>query len=153
MDARIVVDGSTLKPGNLGPATGSVWLDVDEISFPVHGWNDFVVVVLRWWAVALRRVLRGDRGPHEINFIDGPYLVELSGSSGDSWTLALFDTGRTRRMRSQHQVRPRELVNSLILGSESVLSACRDTACWSSDATALEEAAAALRKEVSRLRN
>jgi hypothetical protein len=67
--ARIVVDASTLKPGSLGPATGSVWLDVEGVGFPMHGWNDFIVVVLGLWAAAVLRILRGDRGPHEINCV------------------------------------------------------------------------------------
>jgi hypothetical protein len=146
--ARIVVDAATLTPGSIGPATGTVWLDVEGVAFPSEKWNDFVVVVLGWWAAAVLRALRGEIGPHEVHFMDGPYLVELTAASRSDWRLALIDTGETRRLRRQYSVTPRQLVESIIIGSDSILRASRAAGHWSTDATKLEEATAGLRNEL-----
>jgi len=38
--------------------TGVVFFDFGSFQFPEKGWNDFIVVVLSWWLIALKRIDR-----------------------------------------------------------------------------------------------
>jgi hypothetical protein len=151
-EARIMVDPGTLRRGR-GPATGVVWLAIGHVAFPTAGWNDFVVVILGWWAKAVLQLLRGTSKREEVNFMDGPYLVEVSVVSPNEWEMRLFETGRAKHKRGGDTVDPSVLAESIVSAAESVLAACRERNYWSADADALADLEVSLRNEVPALNN
>jgi hypothetical protein len=152
-DARIVVDPSTLRPGRLGPATGAICLSLGQSSFPTAGWNDFVVVVLGWWAEAALQLMRGASDRADVNFIDGPYLVGLWVRSPGEWEVSLFEAGHENPPCGRALVSPACLVDSIVMAAEALLAACRERNCWSAEADQLERLQASLRAEVAAHRN
>jgi hypothetical protein len=120
---------------------------VGETAFPAAGWNDFIVVVIGWWARAVLQLLRGTSKREEVHFMDGAYLVELVKRSSSEWDIRLFETGGAKRLRSQETIDATLLVDSIVAASQSVLAACREHNLWSVDADALADQELALRKE------
>jgi hypothetical protein len=150
IQARIVVEPVTLRPGRLGSATGVIWLLIGEMAFPTADWNDSVVVVLGWWAKAALQLMRGISKREEVNFIDGPYQVRLAIRSADEWEIRLFATGPTCTPSGRAVVNPRALVDSIIAAAGALLTACRTMNCWSVEADVLERLEASLRKAAGR---
>ncbi|HTE55958.1 MAG TPA: hypothetical protein VK698_34130 [Kofleriaceae bacterium] len=148
--AIIVVDAATVRPGRAGPATGSIWVSLGELSFPMEGWNDFVVVILAAWVGAMVRLLRGSTTRERVHFMEGPYFVDvLHPAEGP---LRLRATGPPMRAeRACVDVEASPLVESLLSGSDAVLGACRAAACWTSDAEELESLLPALRRLATQL--
>jgi hypothetical protein len=149
--AYLVIDTETLRPGNLGPATANVWLMLDNSAFPVEGWNDFVVVILEAWVSALLRLLRGLSNCELVHFMDGPYVVELGALAAETLHLRAIKNGRDEVAHVDAKAIP--LIESLLVGSEGVLAACRAQDCWSADADKLSANLPALRREMMRLKN
>jgi hypothetical protein len=145
-EARLVVEPGTLKPGHKGPVTGGVWLSVGGRDFPASKWNDFVVVVLGWWAKAMHELVQGRVNHVEVHFMDGPYLVELNNRSPSEWDLRLVETGGLNKLRAQTSIAPGPLVESVMAASEAVLRECRKMSLWSVDTDALAEHLSALRQ-------
>ncbi len=118
--------------------------------FPARGWDDFVVVVLGWWAAALVRLLRGLSQREMLDFMDGPFTVETEIRSG---TLLLRGREGARRETERCSAEGPALpfVSAVLAESERVLLACSGSGWWSPDADALERATAELREERSRL--
>jgi len=73
--SSIIVDASSVQARAGGPVTGNLWLVIDGHEFPSHGWNDFVVVVMGWFAAALVPLFRGASTRESVSFMDGPYSV------------------------------------------------------------------------------
>lgn len=147
--SSIIVDVSSVKVRVGGPATGNLCFLVDGYEFPEHGWNDFVVVVLSWLAAALVLLFRGASTRESVNFMDGPYSIEISGpSSGMLW----FQPLESRKAQDGilGSAPAHEFARSLISQARDVLSACREQNWWSSDAAALESSLLSLEQECER---
>lgn len=149
--ARIVVDTGTLRPGGVGPATGTVWLALGNAAFPITDWNDFIVVILEAWVSALLRLLAGVSSHEIVHFMDGPYAVEVVSISASAFRLRAIEGGRHERICIDTNALP--LIESLLAGSEEVLNVARDRDCWSAEAEKLNVALPALRREAIRLKN
>jgi len=148
--ASLVVETASLRFRPDGPATGNVWLVLNGQEFPMRGWNDFVVVILGWWAAALLLVLRNE-SPHEmVEFMDGPYAVEVSRTlSGTLWFRALEGPGRNSEVViGEGLIKP--FAVGLVAQSREVLNACRRQGWWSEDAETLQSALEDLEQELSR---
>jgi hypothetical protein len=148
-EARLIVDAETLRSGSAGPSTGLIWVALDDVPFPMHGWNDFVVVILSAWTDALLRLTRAPSSRELVHFMDGPYAVELQLTSADML--------RMSALKNQVQVASIDanalvLIESVLDGSEQVLAACRAQNRWSRDEEALSEDLPMLRREAMRLR-
>lgn len=63
--------------------TGVVFFDFGEIKFPESEWNDYVVVILSWWLVALRDIVEGRVDTVELRFMDGPFWVSVRNFAND----------------------------------------------------------------------
>jgi hypothetical protein len=148
-ETRIVVDPKTIRPGGVGPATGNVWLALGQIAFPIKDWNDFVVVILEAWVSALVRLLRGVSEHERVHFMDGPYVVDVVCPFQGMLQLRAIEGGRHERACVNTQALP--LAESLLIGSEGILIACRDSSCWSTDADKLNALLPALQEEVAKL--
>ncbi len=138
-----------VRPG--GPATANIWLDINGCQFPMHRWNDFAVVVMGWWAVALLRLFRGVSSVERVDFMDGPYTVEVSKtSSGTLHFRALKGSDRTDEVAiAEGPAMP--FVLGLISQSREILDACKRHAWWSKDADVLESSVEVLNQESTRL--
>lgn len=150
-NARLIVDARTLRPGGVGPATGSVWLALGEGAFPVRDWNDFIVVVLDAWVSALLRLLSGASRSEIVHFMGGPYAVELDFISARAFRLRAIEGGHDEKACVDTSALP--LIENLLAASEAVLNVARDKNCWSTDAEKLSNALPELRREAIRLRS
>ena len=149
--ARLVVDPASIRTRGAGPATGSVWLALEEVAFPSKDWNDFIVVILEAWVGAVLRLLEGSSRNEIVHFMDGPYLVELSRTSAAILRLRAVENSYHEKASTDVEALP--LVESLLNGSEGVLAVCRGEQCWSADAEKLAESLPSLRRRVIQLRN
>lgn len=150
MSSAIRVDASSLETRAGAAATANVWLVLEGREFPSHGWNDFVVVVLAWWATALLRLLRGTSKKELVNFMDGPYTVEVSWPSPETFQLRALEGAKRNHERAVGSAPAVEFAISLIAQGRDILEACRQQEWWSSDAAALESALSALGQECGR---
>src|SRR5262245_3751542 len=146
MTTSIVVDPSSLRIRETTPATGDICLLLDSKPFPTESWNDFVVVVLGWWTAACARLLLGHSEAESVDFMDGPFTVELS--IIQSHTLSLRAMRRGRGQRS-HEVASADtslftFLDALLSASHAILDACRERNHWSPDVRILQHEAAAL---------
>jgi hypothetical protein len=73
VEVRIAEDSIELT--NLRVVTGVVFLDSGLVKFPEPDWNDYIVVILGWWLVALRNIVEGRMERVELRFMDGPFWV------------------------------------------------------------------------------
>ena len=150
IDARLIVDAETFRPGGVGPATGGVWLKAGSVVFPLVGWNDFVVVVVEAWAAALLRLLGGSSDREVVHFMDGPYRVELTACSKGEVTLrAIHDRREVACVRAS--VVP--LLESILAGGDATLLACRRHEHSSADVDRLGVDLPVLRRQMMRLRS
>jgi hypothetical protein len=148
--SSIIVDTTSLEARTGASATANLWLEIDGREFPCRGWNDFVVVVLAWWARALLRLFRGTSEKERVNFMDGPYAVEVSGPSSDTfWFRAIEGVERNHETASGGAPAV-EFAVSLIVQGREVLEACKQRGWWSSDAVALASSLNLLEQECGR---
>jgi hypothetical protein len=125
MSSLIIVDTSSVEARAGAAATANLWLVIDGREFPSRGWNDVVVVVLSWWATALLRLFHGTSTQERVNFMDGPYTVEVSGPlAGMLRFRALEGSGRTHET-ALGGAPAVEFATSVIAQGRQVLEACR----------------------------
>ncbi len=150
MDSFLTVNAATVMAPSDRSAIGNIWLDVEGYKFPAEDWNDFVVVVLGWWANAMLRLLRNDSANETVNFMDGPYAVEVSiTSAGMLRFRALEGIGRHIE-KATGEAPPIAFVESLISQSREVISACRHQGWWSRDADYLVSSLESVQLELAR---
>jgi hypothetical protein len=133
-----------------GVVFGNLFLQVNGLNFPDARWTDSVVVVLYWWCQAVLRLLQGEKGPIEVRYMEGPFLVEIRADGPAVWHLALVDAGLARRIRHRADIEASFLVHSILDTCDRALAACRRQGWSSTDVDRLATAAASLRKEMKR---
>ena len=120
-----------------GPVNGPIWLVLHGKAFPADGWDDFVVVVLGWWTAALERLISGSSRREIVDFMDGPYEVELAASDRD---VLRIETKRRDEDRGYSHVVDgdmKQVVSQVACQARRVLAECRRLDWWSGDADAL----------------
>ncbi len=133
-----------------GPATADIWLTINDHDFPILHWNDFIVVVLGWWAAALLRLMCNVSARETVNFMDGPYAVEISKiSDGLLQFRALEGVGRSREI-AIGDCSPLPFANELVSQARQVLNKCKRLGWWSVDADTLTAVLLALEAEIVR---
>jgi len=149
--SSIVVEVNSVRARPGGPATANIWLIVDGYEFPTPRWNDFVVVVLGWWVATLLVLLRNTSTRETVNFMDGPYAVEVSKTlSGMLKFRALEGSGRTREVATGEEP-AMPFILGLLSQSHEILEECKRQGWWSKDAETLESSLEALEQESGRL--
>lgn len=149
--ASVVAEADSVRVRLGGPATANIWVLIDGCEFPAHGWNDFVVVVLGWWVAALLLLLRNVSTQETVNFMDGPYAVEVSKTpTGMLQFRALEGADRSNEVAigEAHAV---PFVLGLISQSREILAECKRQGWWSEDAEALESSLNLLEQESAKL--
>jgi len=149
--ARIIAVPSTLRAGRHGPATADIWIVLDDVPFPAEHWNDFVVVILGWWAGALLNILRGKSLRERVSFMDGPHGVEVIRASEHDLELRAIDDHLPPTERARAITPAKELAHQVVAAAEAILATCRERQCWSRDADTLQALVAPLRAHISTL--
>jgi hypothetical protein len=149
LQAEIKIDlaDGRLTRSPAGLVLGDVWLAVDGSAFPTAQWWDFIVVVLGWWCQALLGLLGGEQGPIEVNFMDGPYRVELGPLANGSLHVVVIERDQKGHVAD---VEAGPLVLSVLSAAARILHECKRRNWWSRDEEALAQAREALRRAVLR---
>jgi hypothetical protein len=75
----ITVDLQTFRQSNqTGNVTGVIYVELASGPFPERNWSDFPVIVLSWWAEALRDLETSARHEVKWRFMDGPFSLTLT---------------------------------------------------------------------------
>jgi hypothetical protein len=133
--SNILVDLSSLARSSTGQITGTLSLRFAAMDFPDPNWNDFVIIVLTWWALELRRLLNGETSA-QLRFMDGPYLVELERVGADDLTVVLRKGNE--RMPLDERISVRELVDAAFKAMNAVVDVARRNGWASQDLRSLE---------------
>lgn len=139
MDAvHFELDASTVGRSPVsGLVTAGIWLRTSRCDFPATGWDDFAVLILSAWADASLRLRRNEARSSRVDFMDGPYHVEISPAAPDKWRLVLVETRRFHRADSELTVDSGKLVESLIDASTRLLTICEQRGWESPDSDRL----------------
>ena len=137
-EIHLVTDFKTLKVRDRGPAIAGIWLASGDTQFPIKGWSDFVVVVLGWWAVAIVRLMRSDSDKELVNFMDGPYSVELTRAQLGEIRLRMLAGAGGGREVAVGEADLQKFVTELTDHARDLLELCKLRQWWSADAETLE---------------
>ncbi len=150
---RAVLKLDTTRAGQTkaGLVFAGLSVQLNGRAFPDEAWTDAVVIVLAWWAEAAIRLLRGETGPIEVRFMEGPYVVAVRSCTENAWELSLVEKGLQRRSEST-KVEAAPLIFSIADACDAVLDLCRSRNWWSADAQTLAGAVANLRSQALGLR-
>jgi hypothetical protein len=140
----VEIDPGTIERSQSGSITGTIWLKIEAAEFPERTWNDFVVVILGWWANEAAELVAGTKTRGEFMFMDGPFSVSIA-ADGESWQL---DCNRRRRdgLVREHRAKAAatDIANSLVRSADAVIALCKRNAWQSSEIDELERGRAAL---------
>lgn len=145
--AILKLDTTRAGQTKAGLVYAGLWVELDGLAFPAAAWTDAPVVALTWWAEVAIRLLRGDPGPMEARFMEGPYLARVRSYSPGEWELCLIDTRPDGRCEVA-KVAAKALVSSISQACEATLELCRTRQWWSREATVLAAKTATLLTEV-----
>lgn len=136
-DIHLVVDLERFNVRPQGPAIAGIWFVSADIQFPMVGWLDFVVVVLRWIAEAMLGLLRNNVEMQRVHFMDGPYAVAVARTQSGRVQFWMFAGPSGGRVVAEGEADVRSFVDELVGQSRRLLEACRLRDWWSVDAEAL----------------
>jgi len=140
-DFEIVIDPDSLRVRT--STTGTIYVRAGSIFFPEIGWNDFPLVILGWWTAALIRLLEGQSDQEEWEFMDGPYLVRLTGNAEGRAKLA-FVRGDGVNPAGIADCTIDDLTDTLIKAAREVHDLCGENGSRASDVATLEQGLEAL---------
>lgn len=145
---RFELDASTIDRSRVsGLVTAGIWLRTSRLDFPATGWNDFAVLILSAWADASLRLRRNEARSSRVDFMDGPYHVEISLAAPDKWRLALVKTRQSGRTQSELTVESDRLIESLAETSATLLAICEQRGWKTRDSDRLAGLVPLLRDE------
>jgi hypothetical protein len=132
----------SLQISGHGAVTGVLYFVIDGRSFPDESWNDFVVVILSWWCLALLRLVSRPSVAEQLRFMDGPFAVQVE-LSDDGRAVALRFLRQDRLVSSG--VMPRdELLKQVVSAGCQVLEFCERAGAIGDDVEQLRKGVAAL---------
>lgn len=134
---RLCMDVESLRVKEGGSAAANIWIELDEISFPSKNWSDFAVIIMAWWSEALLRLIRNESDREIVDFMDGPYAVEISRVANEILLLrALEGDGRNREVAAGRVIFP-DFGHDFVCQSRRLLDQCKVLKWWSADAEIL----------------
>ncbi|MBX9399963.1 hypothetical protein K4L06_01470 [Lysobacter sp. BMK333-48F3] len=146
MNVHLIVDAANIDARASRPALGCIYISMDGTDFPSSDWSDFVVVVLRWWLRAVYNLTVGGRKREIVNFMDGPYSVEIEKEAdGILRFRALTGDGR-RNVFAEAEADAASFAGDLLKRAKAVLAACRESGWTSPDLDELQNSADALER-------
>ena len=135
----IVTEPGTVAVSQTGPVTGCIWLEFNGNCFPEHAWNDLVIVVMGWWLAALLRLQRQESQRETIDFMDGPYRLEISRTETGMLSVRAFDDQRGKDAVATGETPLPPFVAQATAQAVALLEACRRNRVWSKDEQSLHE--------------
>lgn len=140
-------DVETLKISSRGSVTGKIFLEIGECEFPSHEWNDFVVVIIEWWATALRKLLKETSSQELIDFMDGPYAVEIRSALPGKFVVRGLQGSNRNVEVAVGEVEAMSFIAQFIDCAQDVLDSCREKSFSTGDVETLQVSLNMLRKE------
>jgi hypothetical protein len=137
VDIDVVTDRATVSRSTSGAITGVVAIRVGDVCFPEGRWNDFIVVVLGWWARQAAALGSGD--PARLDFMDGPYSVVARPVNGATRLECLRGTGEGATVLEEQEVHTSDLVAAIMRASRETLALCEQNGWETSDTETLRE--------------
>ena len=137
VDVDVVTDRATISKGANGAITGVVAIRLGDVCFPESRWNDFIVVVLGWWARQAAALRAGD--PARLEFMDGPYSVVARQVNGVSRLECLHGTGDGAAVLETREVPTSDLVAAIMKASRETLALCEQNGWKTPDTETLRE--------------
>ncbi|WP_363798249.1 hypothetical protein ABU614_00635 [Lysobacter firmicutimachus] len=149
MNVHLMVDAASIDAGTSRAARGRLHISLGGADFQSSDWSDFVVVVLGWWLRAVYNLTGGDRKREIVNFMDGPYSVEIE-KEADGILRFRALTGDGRRNVVVEAVRDAaSFACDLLKTTKAVVTACKENGWTSLDLDELQSAVGALERALS----
>lgn len=145
---KIVFKPNTIHVSKMGAVTGIVYFDFGaDCQFPIAGWNDFVVVVAKWWLSALNQ-LSPEQRETELRFMDGPYWIKVISHGKSNVLLRCIEDRTGTRIICEVAVGMDELRSELLKLADDVSIACSSAGVESYDLENLRKVALGLRRYI-----
>lgn len=136
----VLADPQTVQwRGAARPATGDIWLVIDERAFPSLRWNDFVIVIVAAWLRALSRLIRHTSTSETLRFMEGPWAVDvaIANSSGLLQIAAIRRYTEGAEVVATDTVDAVDFCHQLIAVANKLLMTCKTHSWESGDVSAL----------------
>lgn len=91
---RCILVPESVSVNSGGALRATIFFRRDSLCLPADNWNDFALILLEWWLRGLLQVVRGARQDAKLEFMEGPYHVNVRGIPGGLATLEFVDEGR-----------------------------------------------------------
>jgi len=118
-DVEIIVDENSLDISKHGSIYGEIFFKVGETCFPGPEWDDFPVVILKWWIDAWKAIWIGKSGTaSEFLFMDGPVKIKIKKLNEET---AALDFIRQGSKEPYVQCHIDQLKRALLVASRKVL--------------------------------
>lgn len=150
MGIALITDVNTIMIRDGKSVTADIWVILDGDDFPKKNWNDFVIVILGWWAAALLRLLRDASEREMLNFMDGPYSIEITKVGSDVLRFRALEGINRKNEICICESHAMSFVFDIISQSRNLLDVCRGNNEWSNDANILKASLDALDDECCR---
>ncbi|CAN7660364.1 hypothetical protein LJR220_006238 [Bradyrhizobium sp. LjRoot220] len=135
-DARVQVIDETLTASKGGLVTGVIYVDFGLFQFPDPNWNDFVVVILGWWLMALIDLVSGTTSQVELRFMDGPLWISTQNETTNLCTMTCLK-GPPDRIQYECEGSALELLKSTLEAAARVHGVCAQRGWASPDIDSL----------------
>lgn len=110
--------------------TGAVYFDFGSFQFPEKDWDDFIVIILKWWLVALARIIYQGSKSEELRFMDGPLLLNIKVLNNDLWGIQCL---YNHKMIYEGGYSGLEFTNSVLKSVKIVIDQCEKYGWQSKD--------------------
>jgi hypothetical protein len=90
----------------------------DDTFFPEKGWDDFSEVIMGWWLERSLEIRKGSKTV--LNFMDGPYYLEIT-ESGENYTILFISDKYNERNIIYSEKINKKLFLKLLLKSANLL--------------------------------
>lgn len=108
---EIVLPEEALSRSRLGRVQGQLFVRVGGKPFPRDAWEDDPLNIMRWWGDAIRRYRNGRGQEIVLDFMDGPWLMEMAAAEDPEMLKLELCTG-DREIRTP--------VGTAVIGLESL---------------------------------
>jgi hypothetical protein len=132
LSPKIIVEERSLEQHVDGTVTAVIYWQMGNWRFPDGDWNDFIVLVLRWWVQAVVRLADGSTSTEALRFMDGPFEVRLRREKDVIW-FSFVSRRRGEQIEASVQGRFQELCRTLGAATTVVLRVCRAAEMHSSE--------------------
>ena len=138
MNSVVKLNIETLRSRGGRGIAGVLWFVVDGRPFPSVGWDDFVDVVLTAFATGCGQLLRRESDVAIVHLMEGPYAIELAGTSCGRIRLSAVERGVTRRVAAVGEVDAAALAEEVLAACAQALERCQAQVWCGADVGALE---------------